>query len=58
MVYRGHGPLGNKAEEGGGVVPVSCWAAILSVLPQRESQLCICSEDALGVALTTVVFSW
>lgn len=44
-------------KQGGGVVPVSCWAAILSVLPQRESLLCMCSEDVLAVALTTVVLA-
>lgn len=34
----------------GEMVPTSSWAAILPVLPQRESQLCVCPEDLLAVA--------
>lgn len=33
-------------------MPTPSWAAILSVLPQRESQLCICPEDVLSAALS------
>lgn len=36
----------------GEMVPTSSWAAILPVLPQRESQLCVCPEDLLAVALS------
>lgn len=39
----------------GEMVPTSSWAAILPVLPHRESQLCVCPEDLLAVALSLVL---